>query len=70
MLRASTVLEKFHPKPSEAEFLSFFLVPFRPEVDNDVIFGVAVDYVRIDVHLKFVILGQTVIELFKELILC
>ena len=31
----------------------FFSLNFRPEVDNDVIFGVAVDYVSVDVLVNF-----------------
>ena len=34
-------------------FDSFFCNNFRPEVDSDVIFGVSVDYVHVDVHVKF-----------------
>ena len=35
-------------------FHSFFHHNFQPEVDNDIISGVAVDYVDVDVHEKFV----------------
>ena len=39
--------------PSEAVFSSFFPYKFRPEVDNDVISGMAVDYVGMDISVKF-----------------
>ena len=40
--------------PSKAVFLTvFFRYNFRPEVDNDVMSGVAVDYVDMDDHVKF-----------------
>ena len=35
-------------------FDSCFRYKFRPEVDNDVLSGVAVDYIVMDVHLKCV----------------
>ena len=50
---ASTVLEKFRPKPSQAIFSTVFRSNFRPEVDNEVIPDVAIDYVGMDVHVKF-----------------
>ena len=34
-------------------FDSFFHCNFQPEVDNHVISGVVVDYVSMDVHVKF-----------------
>ena len=42
----------------------------RPEVDNDVMSGMAVDYVSMDVPIKFGDSGQTVFEIFEELISC
>ena len=42
----------------------------RPEVGNDVVSGVAVDNVGMDVPINLVILGQTVFEIFAELISC
>ena len=53
MIIAKTNLEKFQQKPSEVVFLTFFRYNFRPEVDNEVISGVAVDNVSMDVLLKF-----------------
>ena len=49
------LLQKFRPKPSEAVFSRVFSLRynFRLEVDNDVICGVATDYVSVDVHVKF-----------------
>ena len=47
VILAWTVLEKVHLEPSEAVFL------LRPEVDNDVMSGVAIDYVGMDIHVKF-----------------
>ena len=41
------------PKPSQAVFLTVFCYNFRLEVDTDVIYGVAVDYVGIGVKIKF-----------------
>ena len=41
------------PKPSEAAFSTVFPHNFRLEVDNDVISGVAVDSVGMDVPIKF-----------------
>ena len=35
------MLKKFLPKPSEAIFLTVFAITFLPEVDNDVISGMA-----------------------------
>ena len=55
MIRAKIGLEKFHPKPSEAVFSTvFFAIDLwiHSEVDNDVICGVAVDYVGMGVHVK------------------
>ena len=48
----------------------FFSYNFWPEVDNDVISGTAVDNVGMDVPLNLVILGQTVFEIFEQLISC
>ena len=54
MIQAKTVFEKFHLKPAEAVFSTvFFRYNFRPEVDNDVIFGVDVYHVCVDVRVKF-----------------
>ena len=41
------------PKPSEAVFSTVFRYNFQPEVDNDVVSGMAIDYVGIDVRVKF-----------------
>ena len=46
---AEAVLQKFHPKLSK----QYFFYNFRPGVHNDVISGVAEDYVGVDVHVKF-----------------
>ena len=54
-------------------FDSFFRYYFRPEVDNDVISGVAADNVGMDVWVKFGdsrSKGQTVFEIFQELFSC
>ena len=48
-----TVLEKFHPKPSEAVYSTVFPYNFRPEVNNDVISCTAVDNVGVDTLVKF-----------------
>ena len=53
MLLARTVLEKFQPKSAEAVFSTVFTYNFRPEVDNDVISGTAVDNVGMEVRKKF-----------------
>ena len=37
---------------------------WRPEVADDVILGLAVDYVGLDVLVNLVILGQTVLEIY------
>ena len=42
----------------------------RPETDSDVISGLAVDNVGMDIPLNLVILGQTVFEILEELISC
>ena len=47
------MLEKFHPKPFEVVFSTVFPHNIRPEVDNDVTSGVAVDNVGMDVCVKF-----------------
>ena len=47
------ILEKFHPKPSEAVFLTVSPYNFRPDVDNDVISGLAIDNVGVNVCVKF-----------------
>ena len=47
------MIDKFHSKSSEAVFSTvFFHYNLRPEVGSDVIFGVAVDYARVDVRVK------------------
>ena len=54
MILSLTVLEKFHPMPSEAVFSTvFFCYNFRVELDNDVVSGVAVDNIGMDVRAKF-----------------
>ena len=53
MVLAEIVLTKFHPKTSEPVFSTVFPYNFRPEADNDVISGVTVDNVGIDVCVKF-----------------
>ena len=53
MIVASAVLEKFLQKPSEAAKSTVFPNNFRPEVDNDVISGMAVDNVGTDVTITF-----------------
>ena len=48
------VLEKFHPKSSEAAISTvFFRDNFRPEMIYDVISGVAADFVGMGVDVKF-----------------
>ena len=49
--RQNSSLLKFDPKPSEAAFLNFDIC--RTEVADDVISGVAVDWVVVDVLAKF-----------------
>ena len=46
-----------------------YLIAFcsRPEVDNDVMSDVAVDYVGMDVHVKF---SQKILEIFEGLSSC
>ena len=51
-------------------FRLFFPYNFRPEVVNDVISGVAVDNVGMDVLKNLVIPGRTVYDIFAELISC
>ena len=46
------MLEKLHTKPSEAAFSTACPYYFRPEADNDVISGIAIDNVGIDAPLK------------------
>ena len=53
MILALVVLEKFHPKPSQAAFSTVFPYDFLPEVENDVISGMAVDNVGMYVPIKF-----------------
>ena len=53
MILRRTVLDKFYPKPSEGGiFRLFFPYDFQPEVDNDVISGMAVDNHGMDVPIK------------------
>ena len=69
MIRAETVLEKFHQKPSQAVFSTVFIRDNSPpEVDSDAISGVAVDNGGMNVQVKFCDLGQTVLEIFDGLI--
>ena len=53
MIVAWTVLDKFHPKPTEAAFSTVFTYKFRPKVDSDAIFGKVIDNVSMDVPIKF-----------------
>ena len=56
MALAQTVLEKFHPKPSQAyaAFLKFFLRDnFRSEVGSDVVSSAYAKLVGVDVDAKF-----------------
>ena len=54
MILAYTFLEKFHPKPSEAEFsTACFQDNFRPEVVSDVISGVVVESTGMKVNVQF-----------------
>ena len=53
MILSWTVLEKFHTKPSEAVFSTVCPYNFRTEVDIDVISGMDVENVGMDVCLKF-----------------
>ena len=41
------------PKPSEVVFSTVFRYTFRSEVDSDVISGMTLDYVVVDVRVKF-----------------
>ena len=53
MIPAWTGPDKFHPKPSEDVFSTVF--PYnnlRPDADNDVISGMAIDNVGMDVLIK------------------
>ena len=50
-------------------FDCFFRYNVRPEVDNDVISGVAVDHVGVDVRVKFCD-SRSVLEIFEGLISC
>ena len=50
---AVKVFQKFESKTSEVAFLTVFRDNFRPEVASGVISGVALDYVGVDVHVKF-----------------
>ena len=58
MILARTVLDKFQPEPSEAAFSTVFPYNCRPEVDNAVISGTAIDNVGMDVRVKFGELAQ------------
>ena len=53
MSRSWTVLEKYDPKPSKAVFSRVFHYNFRHEAVNDVISGLAMHNVRVDVFVKF-----------------
>ena len=59
-----TFLEKFPPKPSEAVCSTVFPYNFRPDVDNGIISGVAVDNVGIDVPIKF---GDSMSNSFRDI---
>ena len=49
MILASTVLDKFDPKPSDAAFSTvFFRDSFQRETGSDVISGVAMEHVGVD----------------------
>ena len=50
---AETVLEKLHHKTVGGCILDTFRYNFQLEVDNDVISGVAVGNIGMDVHVKF-----------------
>ena len=50
---AQTVVDKCHPKPSEAVFSTVFRYNFRPKLVTDVISGVAIENVIVDVPVKF-----------------
>ena len=51
-------------------FRQFFHYNFGPEVNSDVISGVAEDYIRVDATQNLVLLRQTVFEIFEVLISC
>ena len=53
MIRAWTVIEKFHTKPSEAVVSTVFPYNFRPEANDEDISGVAVGKAGVDVCVKF-----------------
>ena len=53
MILAQTVLEKFHPKPSQPAFRRFFQDNFRPEVVSDVLSGGDVGQIGMDIAVKF-----------------
>ena len=52
---------KFHPKLSGLVFLPFFAI--LPTGSTVVISGVSVEYIDVDVCVKFMILGQTVLDI-------
>ena len=52
VILAQTILEKFSLKTSEAVFTTVFRYNFRPEVHNDVISSMSVDYVGMDVRVE------------------
>ena len=64
------VIYEIPPKPSKAAVRHFRLFSpynFRPDVDNDVMSGMAIDNIGMNVCVKF---GQTVFEILDELISC
>ena len=52
--------------PSEVAFRRFFHGNFRQEVASDIISGANVAHVGMDASVKFVILAQTVLEMYKS----
>ena len=69
MILAQTVHEIYNSKAVRCRIFSPFsnVDNFRPEVASDVISGVVVDYVGVDVRATFGNLGETVAELFYSL---
>ena len=67
MILAWAVLEKFPQEPSEAVKSTYFWIfpySFRPEVGNDVISGIVVESVGLDVPVKF---GDSVSNGFRDI---
>ena len=69
MILASIVLHKFGTKPSEAAFSTAIRDNIRPEVANEVVSGVAVECVSMDMRVKFdlVFLDQIVLQIYEPL---